>query len=100
MVPQQTAQICWRSAGHPRRARLVPQRGQTTAAHYTFSPVFAELGDKFVGFVDVLSDVSERMTSIQVNPAGSTSEEFANMLAADLARWSAVAKAANIRLNE
>lgn len=26
----------------------------------TFSPVFAELGDKFVGFVDVLSEVSER----------------------------------------
>jgi len=26
----------------------------------TFSPVFAELADKFVGFVDVLSEVSER----------------------------------------
>ena len=26
----------------------------------TFSPVFAELGSKFVGFVDVLSEVSER----------------------------------------
>ena len=26
----------------------------------TFSTVFAELGDKFVGFVDVLSEVSER----------------------------------------
>jgi hypothetical protein len=26
----------------------------------TFSPVFAELGEKFVGFVDVLSEVSER----------------------------------------
>jgi hypothetical protein len=26
----------------------------------TFSPVFAELGTKFVGFVDVLSEVSER----------------------------------------
>ena len=26
----------------------------------TFSPVFAELGDKFVSFVDVLSEVSER----------------------------------------
>lgn len=28
----------------------------------TFSPVFAELADKFVGFVDVLSEVSERTT--------------------------------------
>jgi len=26
----------------------------------TFSPVFAELGEKFAGFVDVLSEVSER----------------------------------------
>src|SRR5580765_4400813 len=26
----------------------------------TFSPVFAELGTKFVGFVDVLSEISER----------------------------------------
>jgi hypothetical protein len=26
----------------------------------TFSPVFAELGEKFVGFVDVLSEISER----------------------------------------
>ena len=26
----------------------------------TFSPVYAELGEKFVGFVDVLSEVSER----------------------------------------
>ena len=26
----------------------------------TFSPVFAELGEKFVGFVDVLGEVSER----------------------------------------
>jgi hypothetical protein len=26
----------------------------------TFSPVFAELGEKFIGFVDVLSEVSER----------------------------------------
>jgi hypothetical protein len=32
----------------------------------TFSPVFAELGEKFVGFVDVLSEVSER-TSYSTN---------------------------------
>jgi len=32
----------------------------------TFSPVFAELGEKFVGFVDVLSEVSER-TSCATN---------------------------------
>ena len=32
----------------------------------TFSPVFAELAEKFVGFVDVLSEVSER-TSCSTN---------------------------------
>jgi hypothetical protein len=32
----------------------------------TFSPVFAELGEKFVGFVDVLTEVSER-TSCSTN---------------------------------
>ena len=36
LVPQQTAQICWPSAGQPRRARRVPQRGQTTD-HYCSS---------------------------------------------------------------
>src|SRR2546426_809770 len=30
------------------------------AAPDPFSPVFAELGEKFVGFVDVLTEVSER----------------------------------------
>ena len=30
LVPQQTAQICWPSAGQPRRARLLSHRGQTT----------------------------------------------------------------------
>ena len=30
LVPQQTAQICWPSAGQPRRARRSPQRGHTT----------------------------------------------------------------------
>jgi tripartite-type tricarboxylate transporter receptor subunit TctC len=47
-----------------------------------------------------LPEVAERMTSIQVHPAGSTSEEFANILASDLSRWSAVATAANIKPNE
>lgn len=47
-----------------------------------------------------LADVSARMTGIHVNPAGSTAEEFARTLASDLARWSAVAKAANIKIND
>jgi tripartite-type tricarboxylate transporter receptor subunit TctC len=47
-----------------------------------------------------LADVSERMAGIHVNPAGSTSEEFSKTLADDLARWSAVAKAAHIKAND
>lgn len=44
-----------------------------------------------------LADFSERMAILRINPVGSTSEEFSKMLAADIARWSALAKAANIK---
>lgn len=45
-------------------------------------------------------EVVERMTSIQVQPAGSSSEAFTKILASDLSRWSAVANAANIKPSE
>jgi tripartite-type tricarboxylate transporter receptor subunit TctC len=44
-----------------------------------------------------LPEIAKRMTSMQVSPAGTSVEEFAKILAADLARWSAVAKAADIK---
>lgn len=44
-----------------------------------------------------LADFSERMAILRINPVGSTSEEFSKTLAADIARWSALAKAANIK---
>lgn len=44
-----------------------------------------------------LPEMHERMTAISVTPAGSTSEEFAKVIAADIARWNAVAKASNIK---
>ena len=47
-----------------------------------------------------LPEIAKRMTSIQVSPVGSSGEEFAKVLAADLARWSAVAKAADIKPND
>lgn len=47
-----------------------------------------------------LADIRDRMAGIRVNPVGSTSEEFSKTLAADLARWSALAKAANIKAND
>ncbi len=42
-------------------------------------------------------DVAERMRLIQVSPAMSGSDEFAKIFAADLARWTAVARTANIK---
>jgi len=44
-----------------------------------------------------LPDVRERVSSLQVEPAGITSEQFARTIAADLERWRAVAKAGNIK---
>ena len=44
-----------------------------------------------------LSDIKERMSSLQVNPGGNTSEEFGRRIAADLERWSTVAKLSNIK---
>ncbi len=47
-----------------------------------------------------LPEVAAQMAAIQVSPAGGTSDELAKLLAADLERWGAVAKSANIRLPE
>jgi tripartite-type tricarboxylate transporter receptor subunit TctC len=44
-----------------------------------------------------LPDVRERFASLGVDPVGSTPEEFAKVIAADIAKWTAVAKAANIK---
>ena len=44
-----------------------------------------------------LADVAATMASIQVTPAGGSAEELGRALAADLARWSEVAKKANIK---
>ena len=44
-------------------------------------------------------DVVDRWTSITMTPVGSTSEEFASYIASEIKRWTAVAKAANIKLD-
>ena len=44
-----------------------------------------------------LSDIRERLTSMSIDPVGNTSEEFAQIIAADIVKWTAVAKAANIK---
>jgi tripartite-type tricarboxylate transporter receptor subunit TctC len=45
-----------------------------------------------------LPDVIARLKPLGIEAVGNSSEEFANILAADLARWRAVAKASNIRI--
>jgi tripartite-type tricarboxylate transporter receptor subunit TctC len=42
-------------------------------------------------------DVRERLVALGVDPAGGPPEELARVLARDLEKWTAVAKAANIR---
>lgn len=47
-----------------------------------------------------LPDVIARLKLLGIDPVGNTSEEFSKILAADIARWGAVAKAANIRMEQ
>ena len=44
-----------------------------------------------------LPDSVERLAAMGIDPAGNTSEEFRRIIAADLEKWAAVAKAANIK---
>ena len=44
-----------------------------------------------------LPDVAERLNALSVRPMANTSEQFAHMIASELARWSAVAKTSNIK---
>lgn len=44
-----------------------------------------------------LPDVLERFDKMSVNPVGNTSEEFGRFLKSEITRWTAVAKAANIK---
>ena len=42
-------------------------------------------------------EVRERIVALGIDPVGSTPEEFGRVIAADIAKWTAVAKAANIK---
>ena len=59
-------------------------------------PVVKRLQDEAIRVVK-LPDVQARLESLGINPVGSTSEEFARTVASDLARFTAIAKAANIK---
>jgi tripartite-type tricarboxylate transporter receptor subunit TctC len=47
-----------------------------------------------------LPDVIARLRPLGIESVGNSSEEFSKILAADIARWGAVAKAANIRMEQ
>lgn len=44
-----------------------------------------------------LPDIRERLSGLGIDPSGMPSEQLGRVVAADIARWTAVAKAANIR---
>jgi tripartite-type tricarboxylate transporter receptor subunit TctC len=44
-----------------------------------------------------LPEIRERLNGMGVDPVGNSSEEFGRIIAADILKWTAVAKAANIR---
>jgi tripartite-type tricarboxylate transporter receptor subunit TctC len=47
-----------------------------------------------------LPDIQERMKTLALEPVGNTSEEFARIIAADIERWTTVAKAGNIKIEQ
>ena len=44
-----------------------------------------------------LPEIKERFTTMAIDPSGNTPEEFTRVIAADIKKWTAVAKAANIK---
>jgi tripartite-type tricarboxylate transporter receptor subunit TctC len=45
-----------------------------------------------------LPDIQERLKQLAVEPAGNTSDQFADVIAQDITRWTAVARASNIKI--
>jgi tripartite-type tricarboxylate transporter receptor subunit TctC len=62
----------------------------------TPAPIVKRLQDE-VARVVRLPEIRERLNGMGVDPVGNTSEEFGRIIAADIAKWTAVAKAANIK---
>lgn len=50
--------------------------------------------------IAALPDVKARLKPLGIDTVGNSSEAFAKILAADIARWGAVARAANIRIEQ
>jgi tripartite-type tricarboxylate transporter receptor subunit TctC len=47
-----------------------------------------------------LPDVVARLKPLGIESVGNSSDEFAKILAADIARWTAVARAGNIKMEQ
>jgi tripartite-type tricarboxylate transporter receptor subunit TctC len=47
-----------------------------------------------------MPEVIERLKPLGIDPVGNSSDEFARIVASDIARWTAVAKAANIKIEQ
>jgi tripartite-type tricarboxylate transporter receptor subunit TctC len=59
-------------------------------------PVVRKLQNEVIRIVK-LAEVKERMYSLQLAPAGNTSEEFASSIGSDIERWKRIAISANIK---
>lgn len=64
----------------------------------TPQPIVRRLQEEVARVVNI-PDVRARLESLGITPAGTSSEEFARTVAADLERYSAIAKAANISVD-
>ena len=61
--------------------------------------IVKKLQDEFVRIAK-LPDVIARLKTLSIDSVGNTSDEFSKIIAADLERWVAVARAGNIRLTQ
>jgi tripartite-type tricarboxylate transporter receptor subunit TctC len=65
----------------------------------TPQPVVKKLQDQLIEIMR-LDDIRARMAAHEVTAVGSTSDEFAKLIAKDLPLWAAAAKAGNIRVQQ
>jgi len=63
----------------------------------TPKPIIKKLESELIEIVK-LPDVREKMVAHEVFPVGSTTEEYAALIARELKQWAEVAKAGNIRI--
>lgn len=65
----------------------------------TPSAIIEKLQNEFVRIVK-LPDIGERFRGMASEPVGSTAEEFRRLIATDLDRWTAAAKAGNVKIDQ